>query len=126
MNSKTLLSSLTISDSSDSLDEVESKSSISLKSLLNKFDFELIEEYTQPSLFKSDRELRLKDIVIYIDKISKNMVKKGISLNKKYKEIIDDIRIKQNNSINKEKNLINVVDNIVNEVNTIKGMYKLI
>jgi hypothetical protein len=78
------------------------------------------------SIFKSDRELRLKDIVIYIDKISKNMVKKGISLNKKYKEIIDDIRIKQNNSINKEKNLINVVDNIVNEVNTIKGMYKLI
>ena len=62
MNSKTLLSSLTISDSSSNLDEVESKSSISSKSLLNKFDFELIEEYTQPSLIKSDREIVLNEI----------------------------------------------------------------
>jgi len=62
MNSKTLLSSLTISDSSDSLDEIESKSSISSKSLSNKFDFELIEEYTQPSLFKTDREIVLNEI----------------------------------------------------------------
>ena len=61
MNSKTLLSSLTIS-SNDEVSQESLTSSINPKSLLNKFDFELIEDYTQPSLTKIDREIILSEI----------------------------------------------------------------